>query len=134
MYFTHFKRVLSFVDKPDVRSSPSSLYRVREGETATLSCTVTDANPNTGITWRWIRADSPNVIFHTGANFTISNIQREISGSFNRTASNSVGTSEAAVLIVDVQCVYIIFIIICEKHGFVYSFDFYNEITIKGLR
>nr|XP_022290573.1 neural cell adhesion molecule 1-like [Crassostrea virginica] len=66
-------------------------------------CIVTDANPNTGITWRWIRADSPNVIFHTGPNFTISNIQREISGSFNCTASNSVGTSEAAVLIVDVQ-------------------------------
>ncbi|XP_078319168.1 muscle, skeletal receptor tyrosine-protein kinase-like [Crassostrea virginica] len=90
-------------DKPEVRSRRSCPYTVKEGQTATLMCIVTDANPNTGITWRWIRADSPNVIFHTGPNFTISNIQREISGSFNCTASNSVGTSEAAVLIVDVQ-------------------------------
>lgn len=125
---------LCLLDKPEVRSRRSCPYTVKEEQTATLMCIVTDANPNTGITWRWIRADSPNVIFHTGPNFTISNIQREISGSFNCTASNSVGTSEAAVLIVDVQCVYIIFIIICEKHGFVNSFDFYNEITIKGLR
>ena len=104
MYFTHFKRVLSFVDKPDVRSSPSSLYRVREGETATLSCTVTDANPNTGITWRWFRIDSPNNVLHNGPSYILPNIQRGRSGSHSCTASNTIGTSEAATVNVNVQC------------------------------
>ncbi|XP_078323845.1 neural cell adhesion molecule 1-like isoform X3 [Crassostrea virginica] len=88
--------------KPDVKSSSSSPYKVREGQTATLSCTVTDANPNTGITWRWIKTDFPNTILHTGASYTILNIQRGRSGSYSCTANNTIGTSEAATIYVDV--------------------------------
>ena len=91
-------------DKPDVKSSTSSPYKIIEGQTATLSCTVTDANPNTGITWRWIKTDFPNTILHTRATYTIPNIQRGRSGSYSCTANNTIGTSEAATVYVDVLC------------------------------
>ncbi|XP_078323846.1 neural cell adhesion molecule 1-like isoform X4 [Crassostrea virginica] len=88
--------------KPDVKSSTSSPYKIIEGQTATLSCTVTDANPNTGITWRWIKTGFPNTILHTRATYTIPNIQRGRSGSYSCTANNTIGTSEAATVYVDV--------------------------------
>nr|XP_022289450.1 hemicentin-1-like isoform X2 [Crassostrea virginica] len=97
-------RVLFFVrDKPEVRSISTSPYRVREGQTATLECTVTDANPSIGITWRWIKTDSPYIILHNGPTYTIPHIQRGGSGSYNCTASNIVGTSEPATVYLDVQ-------------------------------
>nr|XP_022286587.1 hemicentin-1-like isoform X2 [Crassostrea virginica] len=95
-------QILNVMYKPEVRSSSSSLYRVREGQTATLDCEVNDANPNTSIIWRWIKMDSSNTVLHNGPNYTISNIQRGRSGSYNCTASNTVGTSEAATITVDV--------------------------------
>ena len=82
----------------------SNPYRVREGETATLMCTVTAGNPNTGITWRWIKTVSPNTVLQNGPNYTIPNIQRGGSGSYRCTASNTVGTSEGASINVDVMC------------------------------
>ena len=85
-------------------SSQLSPYRVREGETATLVCALIDANPNTSITWRWIKTDSPNSVLYNDHSYTISNIQRGRSGSYNCTASNTVGTSEADTIYVDVQC------------------------------
>ena len=87
-----------------MRSSPSSPYRVKEGKTATLVCTVSDANPNTGITWRWFNTDSPNIVIYNESNYTISNIQRGRSGSYSCKATNTVGISEAATIEVDVQC------------------------------
>ena len=92
------------LDKPDVRSSPPSPYRVREGQTATLACTVTAANPNTNITWRWFKTDSPNNVLHNGPSHILPNIQRGRSGSYSCTASNTVGTSEEATVNVNVQC------------------------------
>ena len=91
-------------DNPEVRSSSPSPYRLREGETAVLMCTLTSANPNTGITWRWIKTDSPNSVLHNGPNYTIPNIQRGRSGSYSCTATNTVGISKAATIEVDVQC------------------------------
>ena len=92
------------LDKPDVRSSPPSPYRVKEGQTATLTCTVTAANPYTGITWKWFKTDSPNNVLHNGPSYILPNIQRGTSGSYSCTASNSVGTSEAVTVNVNVQC------------------------------
>lgn len=91
-------------DKPEVRFSSPSPYRLREGETAALMCTLIAANPNTGIIWRWIETDSPNAAIHNRPNYTITNITRGRSGSYRCTASNSVGTSEAATIKVDVLC------------------------------
>ena len=85
-------------------SSPLSPYRVIEGQAATLVCTVTDANPNTGITWKWFKTNSPNTVLHNGFNYTISNIQRGRSGAYKCTATNNVGISEAATIYVDVKC------------------------------
>lgn len=85
-------------------SSLSNPYRVIEGETATLICTVTDANPNTNITWRWVKINSTNDVLHTGRNFTIPNIKRDRSGSYRCRATNKVGTSEGAVIDIDVLC------------------------------
>lgn len=82
----------------------SSPYIVVEGQTVALLCAVIDANPITNITWRWFRTDRPYDGLFFGPNYTISNIQRNMSGSYNCTARNSVGTSEADVIKVDVQC------------------------------
>nr|XP_022327036.1 B-cell receptor CD22-like isoform X1 [Crassostrea virginica] len=88
--------------KPEVRFTPPNLHKVREGETATLECKVTDANPNNSITWKWIKTDSPNSALHNGSRFIISKIQRGRAGSYSCTASNTVGTSDAATVNVDV--------------------------------
>ena len=92
------------LDKPEVKFTQSNPYRLREGETATLVCTVTDANPNTYITWRWIKTDSPNSVIYNGPTYKILKIERGSSGSYNCLASNSVGTSEPVVVNLDVQC------------------------------
>ena len=94
------------IDKPEVKYKPLSPYSVIEGDTATLMCTIIDAYPNTNITWRWIKTDSPNDALYNGPNYTIPNIEREKSGSYSCTASTTVGTSEPATINVDVQCKY----------------------------
>ena len=95
---------MDLTDKPEVRSSITNPYKVIEGHTATLVCILTAANPNTGIRWKWIKTDSPNTPLHNGPNYTISNIQRDKRGSYSCTATNSVGTSEAVTVDIDVQC------------------------------
>lgn len=85
-------------------SSVSGLYSVVEGQTAVLKCALIDANPNTSITWRWFRTDRPYNDLYYGPNYTISNIQRDMSGSYNCTASNSVGRAVAVTKDVDVLC------------------------------
>lgn len=92
------------IDKPDVISATSSPYRVSEGESAILECRVTAANPNTNIIWRWIKTDSPSNVLYNGSVYNVHDIQRERSGLYSCTAANSVGTSQAASIEVDVQC------------------------------
>lgn len=87
-------------------SSVSSPYRVIEGQTAVLGCTVTDANPNTSILWKWFKADSLTDVLYNGSRFVIHKIQKDRSGSYSCTASNFIGTSEAANAYLDVQCEY----------------------------
>lgn len=98
------------IDEPEVRSSPPSPYRVREGGTATLVCTVIDANPSTNITWRWFKRDSGSffLLVHNGPIYVITNISREISKRYRYSClvSNTVGTSYAADIVIDVQCKY----------------------------
>nr|XP_022290407.1 cell adhesion molecule 1-like [Crassostrea virginica] len=96
-------RTLDVTYKPEIKPILSSLYSVIEGETATILCEVTDANPNTSITWRWFKTDRPNIVLYNGPNYTIPNIQRVGSGSYSCTANNTVGTSEPATIQVDVQ-------------------------------
>lgn len=79
-------------------------YTVIEGLSATLKCVMTAANPNTSIIWRWSRTDRPDAVLYYGPNCTIPILQRGMSGTYNCTASNSIGTSEAYIIIVDVQC------------------------------
>ncbi|XP_056013219.1 B-cell receptor CD22-like [Ostrea edulis] len=89
--------------KPEVTTSTSSPYRVVEGQSATMTCSVSAANPNTGITWSWIKTDSPSNVLHTGSTYTISNIQRGASGTYSCTARNSIGTSTPVTVQIDVQ-------------------------------
>ncbi|XP_052720144.1 carcinoembryonic antigen-related cell adhesion molecule 5-like isoform X4 [Crassostrea angulata] len=95
--------VLTVLYRPEVTSIVSSPYIVEEGQTVSLSCAVIHANPNTNITWRWFRTDRPFYTLFYGPNYTAPNIERNISGSYSCTARNSVGTSEADVINVDVQ-------------------------------
>lgn len=90
--------------KPEVTSYSLNPYIVIEGHRATLKCAMIAANPNTSIIWRWSRTDRPKDVLYYGPNYTIPNIQRNRSGTYNCTASNSVGTSEPFIINVDVQC------------------------------
>lgn len=92
------------IDRPEVKSIVSSPYIVEEGQTAALKCALIDANPYTNITWRWFRTDSPYNSLFFGPNYAVPNIQRNMSGSYSCAARNSVGTSEANVINVDVKC------------------------------
>ena len=119
-----------------MRSSLSSPYRVREGQTASLSCAVTDANPNTGITWRWTKTNSPNTVLHSGPNYSISNIQRGRSGSYSCIATNTVGTSDPATTEIDVRCKYNQILssssiqqrVVCMKFCFCLNYTFESKI------
>lgn len=82
----------------------SSPYRVKEGQRATLVCLVTAANPNTSIIWRWFKTDSPSNVLYNGSIYHVHDIQRNMSGLYNCTASNSVGTAVAVTIAVDVLC------------------------------
>lgn len=95
-----------FLDKPEVIPLAGFLspYRVIEGQTAALKCALIDANPYTSIIWRWSRTYRPEYVLYSGPNYTIPNIHRNMSGTYNCTASNSVGTSEAGITTVDVLC------------------------------
>lgn len=90
--------------KPEVTSQTASTYTVLEGETATIECTVAAANPNISILWKWFKTDSLANVLYNGPTFTIPNIMRDRSGSYSCTASNAVGTSEAVIIDIDVQC------------------------------
>lgn len=92
------------IDKPEVASNTKGPYKVIEGKTAILECTLTDANPYTDIAWIWFKTDSPNNVLHNKPVYTFSNIQRINSGFFSCMASNVVGTSEPLNIYIDVQC------------------------------
>lgn len=92
--------------KPEIKSLTPSPYRVIEGRRASLECSVMTANPNTNITWRWFKTDRPEHALHTGPNYTIQNVGRMESGTYNCTASNSVGFSVPVKVDLDVQCKY----------------------------
>lgn len=98
------------IDKPEVIIRTANPYTVLEGTTAELVCSVIDANPTTGITWEWIKTEvlpqNKSNVLYNGPNYTIPNIQRKSSGSYNCRASNIVDTSVAAKIYVDVQCTY----------------------------
>lgn len=85
-------------------SSTPSPYIVTEGKRATLECRVTTANPSSSITWLWYETDRPSNVLNNRPTLAIINIQRNRSGSYSCTASNSVGTSEVVDINIDVQC------------------------------
>uniref|UniRef100_A0A8W8NFL9 Hemicentin-1 n=1 Tax=Magallana gigas TaxID=29159 RepID=A0A8W8NFL9_MAGGI len=89
--------------KPEVTSSTLNPYKVTEGQAAILECRVTAANPSSNITWQWYKTDRPGTMIHNGPTLRIPNIQRNRSGSYSCTASNSVGTSEVVDINIDVQ-------------------------------
>lgn len=88
--------------KPDVEARTSN-YKVIEWKTANIECAVTAANPNTSITWKWIKTDNANDLFNNLPIYTINRIPRSASGVYNCTAKNTVGESEAASISIDVQ-------------------------------
>lgn len=104
-YNNHFFHV---IDKPEVTISLSSSHTVIEGQRATLECTLTAANPNTSITWKWFKTAYPSSVLYGGPTYTILNVHRNRSDSYSCTANNSVGVSEAAMIYLDVQCKYFI--------------------------
>lgn len=97
------------IDKPEVISSTPNQYKIIEGRNGTLECLVIAANPNTNIIWKWINTNNPSNVLHNGSAYTISNIHRNRTGLYNCTAANSVGTSIAVTIAVDVMCKYLLF-------------------------
>lgn len=93
--------IINVLYKPEVSSDPSGPYVIVKGKTLNITCTIVEANPNTNIAWQW-RINDTNVNV-TGPNYIVSNVQRDKSGTYSCEARNSVGTSVAALTIVDVQ-------------------------------
>lgn len=93
-----------FIDKPDVITRMTSPYIVIKGQKATLECLVTAANPNTSSIWRWFKTNNPSNVLYNGSIYHVHDIQKDMSGLYNCTASNSVGTAEAVTIAVDVLC------------------------------
>lgn len=89
-----------------MKSNVSSPYIVLEGQPATLKCTVIAANPKTGLEWTWFKSDSRNTNVSDKNTYVIISITRNESGNYSCAAKNSVGTSEEAILVVDVHCKY----------------------------
>lgn len=84
-----------------------SPHPVTEGRTVVLECNVTDANPNTNITWKWFRSSSNTSFPHNGPIYTISDITRNKAGLYNCMAINSAGTSLPTSTYVNVQCKFV---------------------------
>lgn len=84
--------------------SSENPYRVIEGQKATLVCSLTAANPNTSITWKWFSGDKQFPGLENRPTFIMSGIHRIKSGNYSCTASNKIGTSEATSTMLDVQC------------------------------
>lgn len=99
-----FKIIDFFKDIPEVISLTSSPYRVNEGHTAKLLCEVTDANPRTGIRWKWFDKKNSSYVLFTEKTYTIPKVHRDRSGNYCCTATNSAGTSVAATIHLDIQC------------------------------
>lgn len=85
-------------------SKTQNPHSVVEGGTAVLKCEVTDANPDTNITWRWFKSSNNASVYHGGSTYTISNIKRNKTGFYNCVAINSAGTSVPVSTYVNVQC------------------------------
>lgn len=100
------KKSIIFADKPYVKSKTKSPYNIKEFENASLECTVTDANPETGISWKWSHTEHSSYPLPDGPVFTIPNIQRDMSGAYNCTAKNTEGQSDPITIKVIVECKY----------------------------
>lgn len=87
-------------------SNTQSPYVVIEGQTAMLTCVVTDANPLTNVTYRWFNAEHPSKVLHNHPNYTIPYTMRNMSGFYNCIANNSVGKSNPVTVNLDIQCKY----------------------------
>lgn len=99
--------ICHMIDKPEVTIITPSPLKVQEGFESTMECKLHAANPKTNITWIWFKTDTPGYVLNYGPIYIISNIQRNRTGIYSCTANNSVGTSVADTIYVDVLCEYI---------------------------
>lgn len=103
--FTDIPLFFFFTDKPTVSIYPPNSYNITEKMTALLRCKKEDANPTSIVLWQWFVNDK--LINGPLSNYTIPNIQRNMSGTYNCTAKNARGTSLPASTIVNVQCKFV---------------------------
>lgn len=96
-------QILTVSYKPAVELITPTPYNVKEGHEATMECRMTAANPNTSIIWKWFKTTSQNEMLSDEPYLIIPNITRGRSGPYNCTASNSVGTSDAVTISLDVH-------------------------------
>ena len=95
--------ILYFIisDPPEVSMLPNvNPYVVEEGDTKTLSCSVTDANPSV-ISYTWSGKGTG-----TTANISLPNIQTSDGGSYTCVANNGITGAAPVSKDVQVQCEY----------------------------
>ncbi|XP_065056313.1 hemicentin-2-like [Rhopilema esculentum] len=78
----------------DIQVSPQinvpSTLNVNEGQRASLTCSVTAANPSPTITWKW---PANNVLSSTNGVLVMSSVRRGQNGTYTCEASNGVGST-----------------------------------------
>lgn len=72
-----------------------------------LECILIDSNPNKGIVWKWFKVANSSYELSNKSSYIIPKTNKEDTGTYNCTADNSIGTSIAATVYLDVQCKYL---------------------------
>ena len=90
----------TFSVSPVVSTDPRKIYNVViEGNTASVTCIVDDANPSVITGYRWYKETARSKILSTDATYSIPAITTNQSGLYHCEAQNSVGWSKMSAYI-----------------------------------
>ena len=110
---TFYLILLKLADSPTIQSIPD--HSIKTGDTLSITCRITSSNPAPS-EYKWTKVGD-NTFSQTGHALTIPNIQRRHAGTYRCTAVNTMvptngssqqgrDTEDVIVNIVDVQCMY----------------------------
>ncbi|XP_062572933.1 synaptogenesis protein syg-2-like [Saccostrea cucullata] len=94
------EEVLNVLYVPEIYVTPSTNVVAKLGDSnLQLKCFVDDANPSTGLNYRWTKGGNQ---ISTSQTYTISSVRKSDQGTFQCTVGNAVGTSIPSTINVEV--------------------------------